>query len=238
MKRTNSLIFAVLLLAIVPTGCFACEPIVPLAMLYSGTTLFGAIALKSLIGLLIAVVIKCLVFYWKSDFKNVRAIGYMIFANVYSTIPGILLGMTFSVPMLILLAYPIMLIPSHNMKEYKPFRRLGTFGSAAILFALLFISLFVFGAAMSAQEGPATGYWALKVLYCILAVGISFTISVVCEDRVITYFYTKKYKTQKSFLDAVLWANIAVFLVIFGIGAAIALPQRLASPNFLISAGR
>lgn len=234
MKRILKFISAVLLLAIVPTGCFACEPIVPLAMLYSGTTLFGAIALKSLIGLLIAVVIKCLVFYWKSDFKNVRAIGYMIFANVYSTIPGVLLGMTFSVPTMILLAYPILLIPAHNMKDYKPFRRLGMFGSAGILFALLFISLFVFGAAMNAQEGPATGYWALKVLYCILAVGISFTISVVCEDRVISFLYTRKYKTQKSFLDPVIWANIAVFLVIFGIGAAIALPQRLASPNFLI----
>jgi hypothetical protein len=234
MKRLLKFIPAVLLLGIAPTVCFACEPIVPMVMLYSGTTLFGAIALKSGIGLLIAVVIKCLVFYWKSDFKNFRAIGYMSLGNVYSTIPGILLGMTFSVPTLILLAYPILLIPAHNMREYKPFRRLGTFGSAAILFALLFISLFVFGVAMSAQEGPATGYWALKVLYCILAVGISFIISVVCEDRVITFLYARKYKTQKSFLDAVIWANIAVFLVIFGIGAAIALPQRLASPNFLI----
>ena len=234
MKRILKSISAVLLLGIVPTGCFACEPIVPLAMLYSGTTLFGAIALKSLIGLLIAVVIKCLVFYWKSDFKNVRVIGYMILANVYSMIPGILLGMTFAVPTLILLAYPILLIPSHNMKEYKSFRRLGTFGSAGVLFVLLLISFVVFLAAMGAQEGPAAGYWGLKVLYCILAVGISFIISVVCEDRVITYLYTRKYKTQKSFLDAVLWANIAVFLVIFGIGAAIALPQRLASPNFLI----
>ena len=234
MKRTFNLIPALLLVTTLPTACIACEPIVPLAMLYSGTTLFGAIAMKSLIGLLIAVVIKCLVFYWKSDFKNVRAIGYMIFANVYSTIPGILLGMTFSVQMLILLAYPTLLIPAHNMKEYRPFRRLGTFGSAGILFALIVASLFVFGAAMSAQEGPATGYWALKVLYCILAVGISFTISVVCEDRVITFLYTRKYKAQKSFLDPVIWANIAVFLVIFGIGTAIALPQRLASPNFLI----
>jgi len=234
MKRILKFISAVLLLAMVPTGCFACEPIVPLTMLYSGTTLFGAIALKSLIGLLIAVLVKCLVFYWKSDFKNVRAIGYMIFANVYSTIPGILLGMTFAVPTLILLAYPVLLIPSHNMKEYKPFRRLGTFGSAVVLFALLLISFVVFLAAMGAQEGPAAGYWGLKVLYCILAVGISFIISVVCEDRVITYFYTRKYKTQKSFLDAVIWANIDVFLVIFGIGAAIALPQRLASPNFFI----
>jgi len=234
MKRILKLISAVLLLGIVPTGCFACEPIVPLTMLYSGTTLFGAIALKSGIGLLLAVLIKCLVFYWKSDFKNIRAIGYMILANVYSTIPGILLGMTFSVPTLILLAYPILLIPAHNMKEYKSFRRLGTFGSAGVLFVLMVASLFVFGAAMSAQEGPAAGYWGLKVLYCILGVGISFIISVVCEDRVITFLYTRKYKTQKSFLDAVLWANIAVFLVIFGIGAAIALPQRLASPNFLI----
>ncbi len=234
MKTMCLLIFAVLLLGIMPAACLACEPIVPMAMLYSGTTLFGTIALKSGIGLLLAVVIKCLVFYWKSDFKNIRAIGYMILANVYSTIPGILLGITFSVPMLILLAYPILLIPSHNMKEYKPFRRLGTFGSAGVLFVLLLISMFVFAAAMGAQEGPAAGYWGLKVLYCILAVGISFIISVVCEDRVITYLYTRKYKTQKSFLDAVLWANIAVFLVIFGIGAAIALPQRLASPNFLI----
>jgi len=228
------LIFAVLLLGIMPAACFACEPVVPLMMLYSGTTLFGAIALKSGIGLLLAVVIKCLVFYWKSDFKNIRAIGYMILGNVYSTIPGILLGITFSVPIFILLAYPILLIPSHNMKEYRPFRRLGTFGSAGVLFVLLVISLVVFLAAMGAQQGPAAGYWGLKVLYCILGVGISFIISVVCEDRVITYFYTRKYKTQKSFLDAVLWANIAVFLVIFGIGAAIALPQRLASPNFLI----
>jgi hypothetical protein len=234
LKRILKSISAVLLLGIAPTGCFACEPIVPMAMLYSGTTLFGAIALKSGIGLLLAVLVKCLVFYWKSDFKNVRAISYMILANVYSTIPGILLGITFSVPMLILLAYPILLIPSHNMKEYRPFRRLGTFGSAGVLFVLLVISFIVFLAAMGAQEGPAAGYWSLKVLYCILAVGISFIISVVCEDRVITYFYTRKYKTQKSFLDAVLWANIAVFLVIFGIGAAIALPQRLASPNFLI----
>jgi len=234
VKRILKFIFTVLLLGIAPTGCFACEPIVPMAMLYSGTTLFGAIALKSGIGLLLAVLVKCLVFYWKSDFKNVRAISYMILANVYSTIPGILLGITFSVPMLILLAYPILLLPSHNMKEYRPFRRLGTFGSAGVLFALLLISFVVFLAAMGAQEGPAAGYWGLKVLYCILAVGISFIISVVCEDRVITYFYTRKYKTQKTFLDAVLWANIAVFLVSFGIGAAIALPQRLASPNFLI----
>ena len=234
MKRRAILIFFILLLASVPAACFACEPIVPMAMLYSGTTLFGAIALKSLIGLLIAVLVKCLVFYWKSDFKNSRAIGYMILANVYSMIPGILLGMTFAVPIFILLTYPVLLIPAHNMREYKPFRRLGTLGSAGVLFALLLISFVVFLAAMGAQEGPAAGYWGLKVLYCILAVGISFIISVVCEDRVITYFYTRKYKTQKSFLDAVLWANITVFLVSFGIGAAIALPQRLASPNFLI----
>ncbi len=129
MKRTLNFISAVLLLSIVPTVCFACEPIVPLAMLYSGTTLFGAIALKSAIGLLIAVLVKCFVFTWKSDFKNVRAIGYMIFANAYSTVPGILLGVTFSAPILILLAYPILLIPAHNMKDYKLFRRLGTFGS-------------------------------------------------------------------------------------------------------------
>lgn len=234
MKRAEILIFAFLMLSLTPATCFACEPIVPMAMLYSGTTLFGAIALKSGIGLLLAILIKCLVFYWKSDFKNIRAIGYMILGNVYSTIPGILLGMTFSVPIFILLAYPVLLIPAHNMREYKPFRRLGTFGSAGVLFALLLISFILFLAAMGAQEGPAAGYWGLKVLYCILGVGISFIISVVCEDRVITYLYTRKYKTQKSFLDAVLWANIAVFLVIFGIGAAIALPQRLASPNFLI----
>jgi hypothetical protein len=158
----------------------------------------------------------------------------MILANLYSTIPGILLGITLSAPILFILAYPILLIPARNMKEYKPFHRFDLYSSAGILFSLFFVSFIIFYVAINLQDTSLSWYWGLKVLYCILGVGISFIISVVCEDRVITYFYTRKYKTQKSFLDAVIWANIAVFIVIFGIGAAIALPQRLASPNFLI----
>jgi hypothetical protein len=34
----------------------------------------------------------------------------------------------------------------------------------------------------------------------------------------------------------VIWANAIVFIVIMGIGAAVALPKRFASPNSLIGA--
>lgn len=237
-KITKNTLFNILLLAFIllPSACLACEPVIPMAMLYSGTTIFGAVILKSVVGLLIAIAIKCAVFFWKSDLKGFRSILYMIAANVYSTVPGIFLGLAFAAPVVIIILYPILLIPAGNMKNYKPFKRFGRFGNAGILLVLIFISMFIFGAAMSQQDSSLTVYWMLKIIYSTLAVAISFLISVVCEDGIISYLYEKKYKIKKSFLDPVIWANAAVFIVVMSIGAAIALPKRFASPNSLIGA--
>lgn len=233
MNRTFGT-FAVLCLVLAPAVCYACEPIVPMAMLYSGTTLLSVVAFKSAVGLLVAVAVKCAVFCWKSDLKTMRAILYMAAANAYSTVPGILLGITFAAPMIFLLQYPILLMPAGKMQNYPWFRRFGKYGSAGILFVLILASMFLFEAAMGTQDTSLTWYWVLKIVYSTIAVAISFLISVVCEDGIISYLSEKRFKEKRSFLEPVIWANAVVFIVVLGVGAAVALPRRLASPNFLI----
>lgn len=214
--------------------CLACEPVVPMVILYSGTTIFSLIVFKSLAALAAVVAIKCAVFYYKSPVRKADSVVYMLFANIYSTLPGILLAVTFAAPILFLLAYPILLIPARNMKRYGAFKRLRTYGSAGLLFLLIIASMIFFGLAMDAQKGPLAWYWALKIVYSVIAMAISFAISIFCEDGVVSLLFEKINKDRSSFLEAVVWANAAAFIIVMGWGAIVALPKRLASPDFLI----
>ncbi|MEW6027837.1 MAG: hypothetical protein AB1599_11170, partial [Planctomycetota bacterium] len=133
--KFNGLLIFIFITSIIllPVTVRACEPIIPMAMLYSGTTILGAVALKSAFGLLVAVAIKCLMFCWKSELDYFTACWYMIAANIYSTVPGLLLGAAFAAPIIIIILYPVLLIPGGNIKNYNAFKSFGRFGSAGLL---------------------------------------------------------------------------------------------------------
>lgn len=223
-----------------PMASFACEPVVPLVMLCSGTTILGAIATTSLWGLLIAVVIKCIVFLWKSDFRKPKAIYYVTIANLYSMIPGIMIAIVFSAPALAMFGigvaflYLAFLIPAKHLSKYERFEKLRPRSIAFILFAVSLATAVLWGLAMAIQDTSYVGYWSLKIVYSIIAIGVSFLISVVCEDAIVTRLYERDYGGKKSFLEPVIWCNVVVFIVVVGIAAAIAIPERLGSPGFLI----
>lgn len=225
-----------------PVVALACEPIVPLVMLYSGTAVLGAIATRSLWGLLIAVVIKWAVFLWKSDYRKPKAIYYVTVANLYSMIPGIMIAIVFSAPPLatygvgLAILYFAFLIPARNLRNYRRFERFSPKFMALILFLVSLATAFMWGLAMSVQETSYVGYWLLKIVYSIVAIGVSFLISVVCEDAVISKLYEREYKERRSFLEPVVWCNVVVFLLVVGLAAAIAIPSRLGSPGFLMTA--
>ncbi|MBI5805999.1 hypothetical protein HZA73_08130 [candidate division TA06 bacterium] len=237
-QNPNKTLFKILALAFIflPSTCFAYEPIMSVAVLYSGSAILGTFILNSAIGLIIAVVIKGIVFYWKSDFKSIRTILFIIIAFIYSTFIGWLLSMTLITFKFIVLVFPLLLIPANNMQNYKIFKRFGIIPNVVVLFFLTVGSAFIFNAADKVHESSLLGYWLLKIICSTIAVSLSYFISVVCEDGLISYLYEKKYKTKKSFLKPVIWANAAVFIVVMGIGAALALPKRFASPNSLIGA--
>jgi hypothetical protein len=66
------------------------------------------------------------------------------------------------------------------------------------------------------------------------AILVSLLISVLYEEAVISKLYRVHRKVEKSFLEPVLWCNIIAFAVVMLIGAIVAFPKRLASPDFLI----
>jgi len=203
-------------------------------MLYSGTSYWSVVATNSALGLLLAIGVKSMVFIWKSDFKTFRAVIYMLLANMYSTLPGILLTVAFAAPMIILITPLIYIIPARNMVWFKPFERFNVIIIALILAALTFVTLLLWGAAWGLQDTSLSAYWAIKFVYSSIAIGISFVITIACEESVISYLYERKYNQKRSFMEPVFWANAAVFILVVGIAAAVAIPKRLTSPDYLI----
>lgn len=230
----NRIIFLSTVLVLLPSMVWACEPIVPLAMLYSGTSFWSVIATTSALGLLLAIALKSMVFKWKSGFKTSDAVIFMFLANLYSTLPGILLAVSFSSSLIIFSSFFIYLIPARNLVKHKPFDRFGVPLTAFVLAALTVATAVLFGFSIEMQSRSLPAYWMVKIFYSSIAIGISILITTACEETVISFLYEKKYKEWRSFMEPVMWANLVVFLLLVGTAAALILPKRLASPDFLI----
>jgi hypothetical protein len=223
-----------------PSAAKACEPVVALMMLYSGPVLGGVMFSHSALGLLLAIILKTGVFLWKSDLKKGEIVGMVIASNLYSSLPALSLVLLFGVPAIGMIVLPILycvlFLPARGLKRYRHFSKYNSGLLSAGLMVAVIISMVLFGVMMGAQDnGPLWLYWILKILTCIVAIGISFGITIVCEEYIISMLYEKKHNEKKIFLEPVVWANAAVFAAMVLTGAIIALPHRFASSNFLIS---
>src|SRR5688572_14216902 len=96
-----------------PLAVAACEPIVPLVQLLSGSSLVGPLLFsQSILWLAAAVSVKCGAFvFFERRLPWQNAVLFMLLANVLSTIPGVLLaafagsisGMILAVPLVCVL---------------------------------------------------------------------------------------------------------------------------------------
>jgi hypothetical protein len=226
-----------ILLLLVPAVLYANEPLVPLIMLFLTPTTLGGAVYASLLGFVLILLIKCAVFIWKSDFKRIRVILFILIANIVSTLVGLIVAMMFTssdmVFMGIVVLFLILLIPARRLKIFKPFTRQSTFFIAFYMTLITLITVVIFSFMVGYQASPHI-YWPLKILLSIIAIAISLTISVLYEETVIARLYRSYAKQDKNFLVPVLWSNIVATAVIVLIGALMALPLRLRAPNFLI----
>jgi len=231
-------IFPILLFLLLPIPCFACTPIVALPLVFIGPTMWGFYATLSAYGLLIAVVIKCAVFFWKSDFRNARSIPYIIAANVISTLIGFMIAWSVSFFLVVVIALPISFFlfraTAKMFRKYRFFKEKKPNFVAGSLTGLFFLTIVLFGVAIEIQSSSLFAYWIVKVLFSILGVGFSLLISVVYEESVIASLYLGYKKEQKSFIEPVLWGNVISLLVVIGLAVIRVLPERFASPDFLI----
>ena len=235
MKIKNIAMIGLILL--VPAFLYANEPLVPLIMLFLAPTTFGGAAFASFLGFLLILLVKCIVFILKSDFKTIRAVLYVLIANVVSTLVGTVVAVMFTSSDVLLMGmiilFLVFLLPARRLRHFKHFEKTSTWFIAFALTLVTLITVVIFSFMIGYQASPHI-YWPLKILLCTIAIVISLLISVLYEEAVIAKLYKIQKKEEKSFLTPVLWSNIIGVGIVVLIGAIIALPTRLKSPDFLI----
>jgi len=239
------ILFAFLVMFL-PALAFANEPLVQMIYLFWGAATWGGFLFKSLLGFAAIVVIKSIVFIWKSDVKSVLAVLYVFIANLLSTMIGTIAGLLVAnlgtslltiIGFFIFVAilYWIFLRPAKRLAKYKKFSKLPP---PVIAINLIIITIFAtllmaFSADLLGAGVLALG-WVVKVIAVTIAIALSLIISVVYEEAVISALHKLFKKETKSFMEPVIWCNVIAFALVMLVGAGIALPKRLASPDFLL----
>lgn len=235
----------ILVFLTIPLSSWGCEPVVPLVQLLSGSSLAGPLYLtQSLFWLVVAVAIKSAAFvFFERRLPWRKAVGYMLLANILSTIPGVLIaaftasigGVILAIPIVYLLAKVverrISLIDGPDKKRWWVFG-----GSTVLMFiGFFFISMVMYGLAESAiYNNGYAGYWIFKFIFVTLVATTGIVMSAVLEECAIFRLSRKKYGNL-SFYTSVIRANYVTLGLILSVAAVEILPRRLRAPHFIVS---
>ena len=244
MKAKCLILFSILSMAM---PALACEPIFPLAALYAGG--FSLAIMAHSAPLLFAVVgVKCVVFIWFSRrlFIWYKAILLMLAANIISTLIGIVAAMPFAVPTFLIVSIPVVfsvsLLPARRYKRWFseqvkiPVEAVTVAGIAALMFVDSIGLFFLATGLVDHLHGVSLGwYWLIKISYVYLALLLSIGLTIYIEEGTISFLAKQAKEEGTPYLAAVGRANLVALLLITFVGAIKVLPDRLASPNFLIS---
>jgi hypothetical protein len=231
-----------LIATVSPVAVNACEPIIPLTQLMSGSNAVGpALLMKSAIWLAVAVVLKSTAFIlferrlpWRTAFL------FMLIANTLSTIPGLLTSVFAG--SIAFLALPIIfvmgLLAQRRLTALKvdrgnPNPKL-QWVSLAFTFTYFASLIMFYMASEVADPQHAVEYWMLKLIFTTSAVLLGLAISAVLEEYAIARLAAKSVG-RSSFYTSVIRANYVTLALVLFVAAIQTLPRRLHSPGFLIS---
>jgi hypothetical protein len=225
-----------LLILIMPGFAGACTPIL-VGIYFLGPGLLGSLVLSSALGILLAVVIKIIIFLIASDYKSINVVWMMLVANLVSTGFGICIMVSTEMIKLFFIGlvavWAFFLLVGNKMQRHKIFAKFKPVAVAWIMTAWYFVIIALYGVAQAVVLDNPVQYWIFKILMSVLAMGLTLLFSVVVEEAVIAGLYKKIHGTDKNFLKPVLWANIVAFAIVFGLAAVKSLPIRLKTPGFL-----
>jgi hypothetical protein len=192
----------------------------------------------SVYGLLAGVVVKCALFaFLVRHISWFKAAGFMFLANIITSFFGVALAGVVSMPLtifLIPLVCYLATLPSKSLRKRMGEKLpdwLSPGAVAAFLFLAVPLSAILFYSAGNAN--PHTGhYWVMKLAYIYAGLVIGIGMTILWEEWLVFRF--AKPQLETNILSAVLRTNLYTFLVLALIGAAVALPQRLDHPSFLL----
>ncbi len=218
-----------LFLVLMPMPAFACEPVLPLTILFGLPliTLFGVVFVKALVFA-----------FLEKSLPKFKAFGLMIVANLFSSLLGLLLNLGAAVPMIsifiAMLVVAVSFLPAKRFIKYNPWGLMKKWPPTllAVIVGILYFGTFLlFYFAMGALDRSTyAAYWSLKFAYVMIAVTISIFLTTFWEEWAVVTLAKK----DGTGLISALKANLIAFLIIMAFLAARAMPERLKSEDFLI----
>lgn len=237
---------AVIVCASLPAS--ACTPVPVVGILLAGSTTFAGFVTGTLVGLLVVVAVKCALFARFAGYGMRRGLVDMFVANIVSTVPGLILGgliasssgvfigLAASGCVLSIVAARVFAKGASTQYPYATARSLAVLTCGAMLGCFLLSSMALMYSPWDIMQDWATAlaYWAFKTCGVFLGLGAAIAVSVVFEGAAIFRVHRK----DRDFphgraLDAVVKANLGVFLLASVAGALMSLPERLSTPGFL-----
>lgn len=234
MSRRYTLVIAALLLA--ASRAAACEPVVPFmqvmtpALALSGSLLVlaGAVLVKSALFAIFERRIPRLVAAWRMFLGNILTslVGLLVAAMIGSGAMWLI-----GVPLVCLLCW----LPARRLVKAAPLAWLARTSPAALAglmtFALL-ASCILFTLGQGAiRAHQLLLYWIIKLAAIFLALLASITLTTVWEEWAIWRLSGRPEGTE--FFKSALRANLYVLVLVMAVPAALILPKRLKSPDFL-----
>jgi hypothetical protein len=222
------------MVALMPAPAWACEPIIPFMM-----SVGGPMALtQSAVVLIAAIALKCILFaFFQKDLSAARAAAYMLAGNILTTfIGGLVAVMMGSGGMMLIgavIAFALCWLPARRIPSIVPRAPLSPGGAAFLMTLGLVVSAFLFAVSpVALLENNYAAYWIIKLFAVYTALIVSIALTSLWEEWTIWKF-SRQPKEFTAFISPVVRANIYVLLGASLYGAALMLPKRLSSPDFL-----
>jgi hypothetical protein len=202
------------------------QAMMPWSLVGSGTVLLAVVLLKS-----------ALFAVFEKRLPRIRAALVMFLGNIVSSVVGVIAAGIIGSAVLWLLGVPIVILlcvaPAHRLIRRAPIPWLArrSPASLAALMTLMFCASCVLFAVTMYWGGSLAWYWVVKLAAVYLALGASIALTTIWEEWVVWRLSGLPGDTE--FFSPVLRTNLCVLLFVMAISAAVMLPKRLKSPDFL-----
>lgn len=216
---------------------YGCEPVVPFLQ-----TVAPWLALTgSILVLAVAVVVKSALFaFFERRLPRLRAAWLMFLGNVLTSFVGLLVaGMIGSGPIWLIgvpVVWLLCWLPSRRLVKAAPlawWRRSSSAGVATLMTVALLASCILFTSGQVAITSHHLFlYWIIKMGAIFLALLASVTLTTIWEEWVIWRLSSRPEGAE--YFASVLRTNLYVLVLVMAVPAAVMLPKRLKSPDFLV----
>lgn len=236
-KAKWMILFEPLFFGLAPNAS-ACEPILPFMEVVGGPAMLTG----SWIILLAVVALKAVIFSAsQKQLSFGRGILLMVVGNVLTTLIGVIAAAMIGSGAIMLIGFVVVwalcMMPAKRLLavvKHPWLRRFSPGGLAGVMSIALVVSCLLFGtSSFFADANHMAIYWLWKLAAVYIALIVSIVLTSFWEEWTI-WKLSSCPPDYTGFVRPVIRANLIALMLVMVFGAAVALPKRFKSPDFLV----